>query len=237
MRTMIRLENIQKNYSEKPVLRDISFEVKKGSIYALLGTNGVGKTTTLKIISGLLNPTSGCVMIDGKELDSEQGGQLSADIGFVPDHAFLYDYLTGVEYLRFTAEMFQVPSQQANDYIDKMLEKLKLAQDGNQLIKTYSHGMKQKLSIAAALIHQPKILILDEPLTGIDLISGKTIRMLLREYVKKGNTVLLSTHLLELAHSLCDTIGIIHEGTFAAEYQSSKYSLEEIEELAESIYT
>ncbi|ADM39166.1 ABC transporter ATP-binding protein [Bacillus spizizenii ATCC 6633 = JCM 2499] len=234
---MIRLENIQKNYSEKPVLRDISFEVKKGSIYALLGTNGVGKTTTLKIISGLLNPTSGCVMIDGKELDSEQGGQLSADIGFVPDHAFLYDYLTGVEYLRFTAEMFQVPSQQANDYIDKMLEKLKLAQDGNQLIKTYSHGMKQKLSIAAALIHQPKILILDEPLTGIDLISGKTIRMLLREYVKKGNTVLLSTHLLELAHSLCDTIGIIHEGTFAAEYQSSKYSLEEIEELAESIYT
>ncbi|MCY7872764.1 ABC transporter ATP-binding protein [Bacillus spizizenii] len=234
---MIRLENIQKNYSEKPVLRDISFEVKKGSIYALLGTNGVGKTTTLKIISGLLNPTSGCVMIDGKELDSEQGGQLSADIGFVPDHAFLYDYLTGVEYLRFTAEMFQVPSQQANDYIDKMLEKLKLAQDGNQLIKTYSHGMKQKLSIAAALIHQPKILILDEPLTGIDLISGKTIRMLLKEYVKKGNTVLLSTHLLELAHSLCDTIGIIHEGTFAAEYQSSKYSLEEIEELAESIYT
>lgn len=93
---MIRLENIQKNYSEKPVLRDISFEVKKGSIYALLGTNGVGKTTTLKIISGLLNPTSGCVMIDGKELDSEQGGQLSADIGFVPDHAFLYDYLTQV---------------------------------------------------------------------------------------------------------------------------------------------
>ncbi|QFY86079.1 ABC transporter ATP-binding protein [Bacillus subtilis] len=234
---MIKLKNIQKSYGEKQVLKDISFEVKKGSIYALLGTNGVGKTTTLKIISGLLNPTSGCVMIDGKEMDSEREGQISADIGFVPDHAFLYEYLTGVEYLRFTAEMFQVPTQRANDYIENMLETLKLSKDGNQLIKSYSHGMKQKLSIAAALIHQPKILILDEPLTGIDLISGKTIRMLLREYVKKGNTVLLSTHLLELAHSLCDTIGIIHEGTFAAEYQSSKYSLEEIEELAESIYT
>ncbi|MBT2574876.1 ABC transporter ATP-binding protein [Bacillus sp. ISL-51] len=234
---MIKLVNIQKNYSEKQVLRNVSFEVKKGSIYALLGTNGVGKTTTLKIISGLLKPTSGDVLIDGKEIDSEQGGQISADIGFVPDHAFLYDYLTGVEYLRFTAEMFQVPSQQANDYIDNMLDTLKLSQDGNQLIKTYSHGMKQKLSIAAALIHQPRILILDEPLTGIDLISGKTIRTLLREYVKKGNTVLLSTHLLELAHSLCDTIGIIHEGTFAAEYQSSQHSLEEIEEMAESIYT
>ncbi|AEP92225.1 ABC transporter ATP-binding protein [Bacillus subtilis] len=234
---MIKLVNIQKSYGEKQVLKDISFEVKKGSIYALLGTNGVGKTTTLKIISGLLNPTSGCVMIDGKEMDSEREGQISADIGFVPDHAFLYEYLTGVEYLRFTSEMFQVPTQRANDYIENMLETLKLSKDGNQLIKSYSHGMKQKLSIAAALIHQPKILILDEPLTGIDLISGKTIRMLLREYVKKGNTVLLSTHLLELAHSLCDTIGIIHEGTFAAEYQSSKYSLEEIEELAESIYT
>ncbi|WP_353406472.1 ABC transporter ATP-binding protein [Bacillus velezensis] len=234
---MIKLVNIQKNYSEKQVLKDISFEVKKGSIYALLGTNGVGKTTTLKIISGLLKPTSGRVMIDGKELDSEEGGQISADIGFVPDHAFLYDYLTGVEYLRFTAEMFQVPSQRTNDYIKNMLETLKLSQDGNQLIKTYSHGMKQKLSIAAALIHQPKILILDEPLTGIDLISGKTIRTLLKEYVKQGNTVLLSTHLLELAHSLCDTIGIIHEGIFAAEYQSSEHSLEEIEELAESIYT
>ncbi|MFP3819332.1 MULTISPECIES: ABC transporter ATP-binding protein [Bacillus] len=234
---MIKLKNIQKSYGEKQVLKDISFEVKKGSIYALLGTNGVGKTTTLKIISGLLNPTSGCVMIDDKEMDSEREGQISADIGFVPDHAFLYEYLTGVEYLRFTAEMFQVPTQRANDYIENMLETLKLSKDGNQLIKSYSHGMKQKLSIAAALIHQPKILILDEPLTGIDLISGKTIRMLLREYVKKGNTVLLSTHLLELAHSLCDTIGIIHEGTFAAEYQSSKYSLEEIEELAESIYT
>ncbi len=114
--------------------------------------------------------------------------------------------------MRFTAEMFQVPSQRTNDYIKNMLETLKLSQDGNQLIKTYSHGMKQKLSIAAALIHQPKILILDEPLTGIDLISGKTIRTLLKEYVKQGNTVLLSTHLLELAHSLCDTIGIIHEG-------------------------
>ncbi|WGD88083.2 ABC transporter ATP-binding protein [Bacillus subtilis] len=234
---MIKLKNIQKSYGEKQVLKDISFEVKKGSIYALLGTNGVGKTTTLKIISGLLNPTSGCVMIDDKEMDSEREGQISADIGFVPDHAFLYEYLTGVEYLRFTAEMFQVPTQRANDYIENMLETLKLSKDGNQLIKSYSHGMKQKLSIAAALIHQPKILILDEPLTGIDLISGKTIRMLLREYVKKGNTVLLSTHLLELAHSLCDTIGIIHEGTFAAEYQSSKYSLEKIEELAESIYT
>nr|MDH3083658.1 ABC transporter ATP-binding protein [Bacillus subtilis]WGD88083.1 ABC transporter ATP-binding protein [Bacillus subtilis] len=234
---MIKLKNIQKSYGEKQVLKDISFEVKKGSIYALLGTNGVGKTTTLKIISGLLNPTSGCVMIDDKEMDSEREGQISADIGFVPDHAFLYEYLTGVEYLRFTAEMFQVPTQRANDYIENMLETLKLSKDGNQLIKSYSHGMKQKLSIAVALIHQPKILILDEPLTGIDLISGKTIRMLLREYVKKGNTVLLSTHLLELAHSLCDTIGIIHEGTFAAEYQSSKYSLEKIEELAESIYT
>lgn len=233
---MIKIKHLHKTYGHKVVLKDISFEVKKGSTYALLGTNGVGKTTTLKIISGLLKPTAGTVSIDGNE-QSHSLNELSANIGFVPDHAVLYEYLTGMEYLRFVGEMFQVPSKDTNVYINEMLQKLHLFHEGDQLIKTYSHGMKQKLSIASALIHKPKVLILDEPLTGVDLISGKVIRTLLKEYVDRGNTVLLSTHLLELAHSLCDTIGVIHDGEFVREFRSCEYSLNHMEQLIENIYS
>ncbi|MGX9290933.1 ABC transporter ATP-binding protein [Bacillus sp. A015] len=232
---MIKLDEIKKIYDDKIVLKNISFQINRGSIYALLGTNGVGKTTTLKIIAGLLKPTSGFVTIDNRKLDILKPSTLK--IGFVPDHAVLYEYLTGIEYLRFVGEMFKVPSKDIDHFIKEILTVLNLSSEGDFLIKTYSHGMKQKISIAAALIHQPSILILDEPLTGIDLMSGKTIRDLLKEYVKKGNTVLLSTHLLELAHSLCDTIGIIHNGEFAREIIVKDYSLRELEILVEEIYS
>lgn len=232
---MIQLKGIKKSYGEKEVLSDISFAVEEGTVFGILGTNGVGKTTTLKIIAGLLEPTAGEVWFNGKR-QSLQDGSLLPHIGFVPDHAHLYEYLTGKEYLRFVRSLFQVPIAPSEERIHDLLVQMKLDTAADHLIKTYSHGMRQKLSIAAALIHQPRLLLLDEPLTGIDLISSRTIRRMLAAYKEAGNMIILSTHLLELAHALCDRIGIIHEGKLVRVFATKEYPLAVLEKEIEAIY-
>ncbi|MED2697042.1 ABC transporter ATP-binding protein [Bacillus thuringiensis] len=232
---MLKIKHLNKTYDEKQILDNISFSIQPNLIYGILGTNGVGKTTTLKIISGLLAPTKGEIYLNGKSQDLTSGSLLQ-EIGFVPDRADLYDYLTGEEYLRFVGKLYYLTDEQINVFVENILEQFKLTDSSHQLIKNYSHGMKQKISIASGLIHNPKVLILDEPLTGVDLISTRTIKNILRNYVKKGNIVLLSTHLLELAHSFCDKIGVIHNGSLASEFYTSEYTLKELEKNVENIY-
>ncbi|MEK4419180.1 ABC transporter ATP-binding protein [Bacillus sp. FSL K6-0268] len=232
---MLNVKHLNKTYDEKQILNNISFSIESNVIYGILGTNGVGKTTTLKIISGLLAPTKGEIHLNGKSQDLTSGSLLQ-EIGFVPDKSDLYEYLTGEEYLRFVGKLYHLTDEEINVFVKNILSQFKLTDSSHQLIKNYSHGMKQKISIASGLIHNPKLLILDEPLTGIDLISTRTIKNTLKDYVKKGNIVLLSTHLLELAHSFCDKIGIIHNGLLASEFYISEYTLAELEKKVENIY-
>ncbi|AEP01269.1 ABC transporter ATP-binding protein [Weizmannia coagulans] len=232
---MIEIKNIKKRFDKKIVLRGLSLEIKDGDFFGILGTNGVGKTTLLKIIAGMMVPDSGEVTINGEKQDIKNYA-LQNLIGFVPDHAILYEYLTGEEYLYFVGGMFNVPKKKIVEFAANILNDFELYNEKDQLIKTYSHGMKQKISIAAALIHEPQILILDEPLTGIDLKSSKVIRKFLKDYTDKGKTVLITTHLLELAHSVCNQIAIIHEGKLARKITVQDYSLDKLEEEVENIY-
>jgi ABC-2 type transport system ATP-binding protein len=232
---MIILRNLYKQYDKKPVIRDLNAQIGGGRIYGLLGTNGAGKTTLLKMLAGLLPPTSGEIFICGEKLDFRHN-TLYDKVGFVPDHVNLYDYLTGEEYLRFAAEMFGMKNDEVREFIDEKMEQTGLKAAGSNLIKTYSHGMKQTLSILAAIMHRPRVLILDEPLTGIDLINGRVIRQLLAGYAERGNLVIFSTHMLELAHALCHEIGVLHEGRIDRTVDPRRHTLPELAEIIEDAY-
>jgi len=232
---MIRISNLNKQYDKKTVIQNLNAQIEGGRIYGLLGTNGAGKTTLLKMLAGLLPPTSGQIFICGEELDFRRN-TLYDKVGFVPDHVNLYDYLTGEEYLRFVAEMFGIKKSEAQDFMEENMQKTGLKPSGGNLIKTYSHGMKQTLAILAAIMHRPKVLILDEPLTGMDLINGRVIRQLLTGYAEQGNLVIFSTHLVELAHALCHEIGILHQGRIDRTVYPRMHTLAELAEIIEETY-
>jgi ABC-2 type transport system ATP-binding protein len=212
---LIEISHLVKRYGDKPAVDDVSFSVYGGEIFGFLGPNGAGKTTTLKMIVGLLQPTSGVVRVAGYDIQ-KQPLPAKAASGYVPDEPNLYLKLTARELLRFVGDLYSVEPGQINYRIEELLRLFGLSEAGDDAIDSYSHGMRQKTSVAAALIHDPKVLVLDEPTVGLDPKSARLMKDILRQLADRGTAVILSTHILEIAENMCDRIGIINQGKLAA---------------------
>jgi len=189
--------------------------VKRGEIFGFLGPNGAGKTTTIKLMTGLLKPTSGIVKIMGKDIQ-ENPVEAKRAIGLIPEEPQIYDKLTGKEFLRFMGNLFGIDKKEIEKRIAELLKIFDLNEKGEELIQSYSHGMKQKIAIAGALIHSPEILFFDEPTVGLDPKSAKIIKDILKLRAKAGDCIFMSTHILEIAERLCDRVGIIQNGQLIA---------------------
>ncbi len=214
---MIRLHNVSKTYFKSPVkaVDDLSLEVKPGEIFGFLGPNGAGKSTTIKIITGILTPDSGTVEINGVNLADDPIAAKSL-VGYVPDNHEMYDALKGIEYLQFVGTMYGVRAADLKRKIDEYAALFELTDAIPDMIGSYSHGMKQKLSVIAALVHDPKVWILDEPLTGLDPQSAYQLKTLMRKQAEAGNTVFFSSHVIDVVEKVCDRIGIINHGKLVA---------------------
>lgn len=213
--SLIETTHLVKRYGDKLAVDDVSFTVNGGEIFGFLGPNGAGKTTTLKIIVGLLEPTSGTIMVSGFDVKN-QPVQAKAVSGYVPDEPNLYAKLSGTELLRFVGDLYDLDQGHIRRRIEELLRLFDLYEVRDDLIESYSHGMQQKISLAAALMHDPKILILDEPTVGLDPKSARLIKDILRQFADRGAAVMLSTHILEIAERMCDRIGIINKGQLVA---------------------
>ena len=213
---MIRLKNLTKRYGKFTAVDGISLDVPRGELFGLLGPNGAGKTTTMRMIAGILRPTSGSVHVDDVDL-LRHPLQAKARIGFIPDRPFVYDKLTGGEFLRFAAALYGQDGAAVERRIDELLEIFDLAAWKHELTESYSHGMRQKLIICGALVHRPALIIVDEPMVGLDPKSARLLKDLFRQFVDLGGTVLMSTHTLEVAEIMCDRIAIVYRGRIAAQ--------------------
>ncbi len=215
--SMIEIRNLSKSYNKGQVraVDGLDLTVNRGEIFGFLGPNGAGKTTTIKMIVGLLNPDTGTITIDGTDI-SKEPLEAKRKIGYVPDEPVLYERLTGLEYLNFMADVYQVPASARKERIEYFLEMFNLRDAAADLIKSYSHGMRQKTALAGALLHDPKLWILDEPMVGLDPKSAHLLKSQMREHCDKGNTVFFSTHVLEVAEKLCDRVAIINRGKLIA---------------------
>ena len=214
---MIDIRNVSKSYNRGSIkaVDTLNLQIRKGEIFGFLGPNGAGKTTTIKMIVGLLNPDEGNILIDGTDIRKDPI-EAKKKIGYVPDNPNLYERLTGTEYLNFMADIYQVPVDLRRQRIENYLNMFELNDAAGDLIKSYSHGMKQKIALTGALIHNPSVWILDEPMVGLDPKSAHLLKNQMREHCDNGNTVFFSTHILEVAEKLCDRIGIIHRGKLIA---------------------
>lgn len=212
---LIETHQLVKRYGEKTAVEDVSFAVDQGEIFGFLGPNGAGKTTTIKMIVGLLRPTAGQVKVAGYDVQS-QPMQAKAASGYVPDEPNLYAKLTGRELLRFVGDLYGLGHAQVDRRIEELLRLFDLTQAADDTIDSYSHGMQQKIALATALVHDPKVLVLDEPTVGLDPKSARLIKDILRQMANRGAAVFLSTHILEIAERMCDRIGIINHGKLIA---------------------
>ena len=212
---MIRIDNVTKLYGPKVAVQDLTLHVPAGELFAFLGPNGAGKTTTIKMLCGLLFPTSGSVSIGGFDVRT-QGDHARALVSYVPDQPFLYEKLTGREFLQFTADLYGLDKARAAERIAAVVEWFHLDEFADDLTVRYSHGMKQRTVFAAALVHEPKLLIADEPTVGLDPKSVRELKVLLRKLAADGMTIFLSTHTLDIAQELADRIGIIDRGKLLA---------------------
>ena len=212
---MIQLFDLTKKYGSFTAVDHIALRVPKGALYGFLGPNGAGKTTTLRMIAGILRPTTGRVLIGG---DDVAQAPLAAKmrLGFIPDRPFVYDKLTGAEFLRFVAGLYGQDGPMVERRLDELLDVFELAAWKNELIESYSHGMRQKLIISSALIHRPEVIVVDEPMVGLDPRAARLLKDLFRGFVDRGGTVLMSTHTLEIAEALCDQMAIIQGGRIVA---------------------
>jgi ABC-2 type transport system ATP-binding protein len=213
--SLIETNNLVKKFGDKVAVNDVSFAVQAGEVFGFLGPNGAGKTTTIKVIVGLLQPTSGTVKVAGYDVQA-QPLQAKAASGYVPDTPNLYAKLTGRELLRFVGDLYDMDRQQVAQRTEELLRVLDLGEAADNTIDSYSHGMQQKASLAAALMHDPKVLVLDEPTVGLDPKSARLIKDILRQMAERGAAVFLSTHILEIAERMCDRIGIINKGELVA---------------------
>lgn len=212
---MIRAEGLVKRYGGKEAVRGVDLEVEKGTLYGFLGPNGAGKTTTIKMLTGLMRPTSGTVEVAGVDVVKDP---LAAKrkMGLVPDQPRLFDKLTAREFMRFVADVHGVPEDEGKRRSEDLLEMFDLGGAADELVGGYSHGMRQKVAFAAALLHEPEVLFLDEPTVGLDPASARLIKDLLRRLADRGGTVFMATHILEIAEALCDEVGIIQSGRMLA---------------------
>jgi ABC-2 type transport system ATP-binding protein len=207
----IRLDNVVKSYGSKTALHGLSLEVAAGDVFAFLGPNGAGKTTTIKIISGLLHADQGEVMVCGHKM-GEDGLAARLNIAYMPDRPFLYEKLTGHEFLEFVRKMYRVPVRVARQRLDELCERLDMGAFLGHLCESYSHGMKQKVVLASALLHDPEVLVVDEPMVGLDPRTVRVVKDLFVERAGRGKTVFMSTHTLAVAEAVADQIGIINNG-------------------------
>jgi ABC-2 type transport system ATP-binding protein len=212
---LIRLIQLTKRYGKFTAVDNIDLVIPTGELFGFLGPNGAGKTTTFRMIAGILRPTSGTVEIGGidvlhRPLDAK------ARLGFIPDRPFVYDKLTGGEFLRFAAALYGQQGPSIERRIDELLELFELSRWKDELTESYSHGMRQKLIICGALVHRPEVIVVDEPMVGLDPKSARLLKDLFRQFVDRGGTVLMSTHTLEVAETMCDRIAIIHGGRIVA---------------------
>jgi len=212
---MILLEDLTKRYGAFTAVAGIDLEIEAAQIFGLLGPNGAGKTTTLRMIAGILRPDSGRVFVAGHD-NVVEPMQARKNLGFVPDRPFVYDKLTGAELLRFSAGLYGLAGADVETRIDELLVLWDLAPWKDQLVESYSHGMRQKLIISSALIHRPRVLVVDEPMVGLDPRSAWLLKDVLRKFADNGGTALVSTHTLELAESLCDRLAVIDRGRIMA---------------------
>lgn len=214
---MLVFDQVSKSYKKGAVkaVDDLSLDVKPGEIFGFLGPNGAGKTTTIKMAVGLLRADAGRIIISGHDTAKEPL-KAKAVLGYVPDNPDLYERLTGLEYLNFIADVYRVPIDVRRERINRMLEMFELTNAVGDLVQGFSHGMQQKLALTGAWLHDPDVLILDEPMVGLDPRSAHLVKDLMREHCDRGKTVFFSTHVLEVAEKLCDRIGIINKGKLIA---------------------
>lgn len=213
---MIQLKNLTKKYGDFAALTSLDLTIPRGALYGLLGPNGAGKTTALRIIAGILQPTEGTVVVGGYDVQQEPE-RAKSQLGFIPDRPFIYEKLTGSEFLRFVAGLYGQNGTEVERRIDELLNVWGLAAWRDELLEAYSHGMRQKLIISSALIHRPEVIVVDEPLVGLDPKAARLLKDIFRGFVERGGTVLMSTHTLEVAEALCDRIAIIQNGRICAE--------------------
>ena len=212
---MIRLEGLTKRYGNFTAVHPLDLEVRSGELFGFLGPNGAGKTTTIRMITGVLRPSGGRVLIGGHDVAREPEAAKRL-LGYIPDRPFLYEKLTGSEFLRFVTGLWGQDGEVAERRADELLELFELTQWKDTLVESYSHGMRQKLLISSALVHSPDVIIVDEPMVGLDPKGARLIKDLLRGFADQGGTVFLSTHTLEVAEALCDRIAILHQGRIRA---------------------
>ena len=218
----IVVSGLTKVFRQKTAVDAISFRVARGRFFGFLGPNGAGKSTTIKMLTGLLRPTSGDAAIEGRPISGDLL-EIKKIIGVLPEELPLYERLTGEEYLHFAGRMYGLPRAETRHRTDELLDFLSLADDRGTLLVDYSQGMKKKVALAAALIHNPRVVFLDEPLNGIDPVSGRVVTDLLRRMAQKGVTLFFTTHVLDVVERLCDEVAIIDRGRIVA-----KGSLDEI---------
>jgi ABC-2 type transport system ATP-binding protein len=212
---MIELTDLTKVYGGFTAVDRISLKVPRGEIFGFIGPNGAGKTTTIKMMGGALAPTAGSVAVCGIDMQAEPE-EAKRRIGFIPDRPYLYEKLTGMEFLKFTADIYGVPAPQFPDKAAAMLRQFALTDWAEELIESYSHGMKQRLIMAAAILHDPEVLIVDEPMVGLDPLAIIMVKTLFRELAGRGISIFMSTHTLKVAEEICDRIGVIARGRLIA---------------------
>lgn len=208
---MLKIEHLTKIYGEKKAVGDLSLHIRPGEIYGFIGHNGAGKTTTLKSVVGILKFDEGEIQIDGTSIKDDPVG-CKRKIAYIPDNPDLYDYMTGIKYLNFIADIFGVSAEDRMERIRDYADRFELTDDLAQPIAAYSHGMKQKLAIIAAWLHEPKLIIMDEPFVGLDPKASHLLKIMMREVCEKGGAIFFSTHVLEVAEKLCDKVAIIKGG-------------------------
>ena len=213
---MITIENLTKRYGNFTAVSSLTLTVKPGEIYGFLGPNGAGKTTTIKVLAGLLRATEGKVAVGGFDVE-RQADEAKRSLGYISDTPEPYERLTGREFLQTVAALFGLKGAERNNRVIEGLAMLDLEKWGDELVESYSHGMKQKLMISAALIHNPRVVVADEPMVGLDPRSARRLKEIFRRLAGEGKAVFLSTHILEIAERICDRVGIIMNGKLVAE--------------------
>lgn len=224
---MIEIKNVTKAYRKNSnVVENLNLEIKEGEIFGFIGPNGAGKTTTIKMMTGILSADKGKILIDGKNIKNNPV-EAKKNFGFVPDNPNIFLRLTGIQYLNFMADIYDVTKEERIERINRLSKEFDMYDALEDKIQSYSHGMRQKIVIIGALLHNPQNWILDEPLTGLDPKSAFKLKNMMREHAKQGKSVFFSTHVLEVAEKLCDRIGIINKGKiiFVGTYEEMKHTL------------
>lgn len=212
---MLRIENLTKKYDSKTAVNNLNLHISPGEIYGFIGHNGAGKTTTLKCIAGILGFEQGNIYVDGKSV-KDNPMECKSKIAYIPDNPDIYSFMTGMEYLSFIADIFHISTQERAALINKYATELEIDKNLGESIASYSHGMKQKLVIISALIHSPKLIIMDEPFVGLDPKATHTLKQIMRNVCQEGGAIFFSTHVLEVAERLCDKVAVIKNGCLIA---------------------